>query len=131
MAYTMDARRFGQAMPKPKYTISVKDMAMLRRIAGTHPDARRRVADATPDQPTFYQPAAKVDARRAAIIGGMGRVPEIPAMTVEEMAEQERRMANGKKLREQRDAAMARSQSIADGMKDAVRKIWPNAWGRK
>ncbi|MGO9392620.1 hypothetical protein [Rhodoblastus sp.] len=101
--YTMDASLFGRAAPKPKYTLSVKDMATLRRIAGTHPNARRKVADAAPMSAEEAEAAHKSEMQRK----------------------------NLAKLREQRDAQLARSQAIADGLKDAVRKIWPNAWRGK
>lgn len=128
MAYTIDAlARHGVNLPQEKRRQSVV-VHVWNKIAA--PMARRKISDSE----TTYQPTRKVGFNEKTLRNtSMEASKQLPMSADEAEAAHKAEMQrnNSAKLREQRDAAMARSQAIADGMKDAVRKIWPNAWGRK
>ncbi len=115
MTYTRDMSFLRPNAPPEKRRKSIVVHVWNRLTA---PLAKRRTIDSA----TTYQPQAKPDEARAAKIGNMGRVPELPAMTPEQIAEDKARAEGAKKLREAFDAQVARNQAIADRIKAAVNK---------
>lgn len=109
MAYTTDRSALRMAPRKAEKRQNVA-VHIWNKLAAP---MKRRITDSE----TTYQPTAKPDAERAAKIANMGRVPEIPAMSPEQIAFQKRQQDGAQKLRAEYDAGVARNQAIADSYK--------------